>query len=195
MKDVKCFFLEPTNKYKISYRAYVSSDKCKCSNEYGYHNYSELIEYIEADEFPVTKPMEYDETKINKCSCGYEFKKGDTFQRFVERVYVDKDGKEYLHREFPVGAMFYSDWLNDIFPGPDGRCLTVITPGGEWNIDGRASNCTMPEDKIHRCWVRHGTPPNITVDKNGNTCRAGAGSIAQKNYHGFLRNGFLTNCP
>lgn len=27
--------------------------------------------------------------------------------------------------------------------------------------------------------------------KDGNTCGAGAGSIAQKRYHGFLRNGYL----
>lgn len=29
----------------------------------------------------------------------------------------------------------------------------------------------------NHCWVRHGEPPNVTVDKNG---------------HGFLRNGELT---
>lgn len=63
-------------------------------------------------------------------------------------------------------------------------------------IDGRASNCTMPDDNVHKCWVRHGRPEDGTlhVDKNGNTCAAGAGSIATPNFHGFLHNGDLSAC-
>lgn len=37
-----------------------------------------------------------------------------------------------------------------------------------------------------------GNPPIITVNKNGLTCKAGAGSIYHKSgsgWHGFLRNG------
>lgn len=33
----------------------------------------------------------------------------------------------------------------------------------------------------------------ITVDKNGTTCAAGAGSISAGPYHGFLRNGQLVD--
>jgi hypothetical protein len=61
-------------------------------------------------------------------------------------------------------------------------------------IDSRASNCTLPNDREHKCWIRHGTPPDLTVDKNGKTCAAGAGSIQLGNYHGFLRNGHLEEC-
>lgn len=101
--------------------------------------------------------------------------------------------------EFPVGAM----WVCDPEPddntyyraGPDGKTLFVKTPGGDWNIDSRASNCGSPEDNEHRCWCRHGIPPIITVDKIGNTCVADAGSIAIADYHGFLINGRLTSCP
>jgi hypothetical protein len=74
----------------------------------------------------------------------------------------------------------------------DGPALWVMTPGGSWCVDSRASNCTQPYDYAHRCWIRHGEPPSITVDKNGLTCQAGAGSIAVGSYHGFLRNGQLT---
>lgn len=74
----------------------------------------------------------------------------------------------------------------------DGPHLCVQTPGGSWNIDSRASNCTLPYDYNHRCWIRHGEPPQITVDKSGVTCSAGAGSIACGSYHGFLQNGALT---
>lgn len=93
------------------------------------------------------------------------------------------------------GAMWYADWMLEVddnwnYAGPDGHCLVVRCPNGsDWMIDGRASNCTLPNDKNHKCWVRHGTPPNITVDKNGLTCSAGAGSIMAGDYHGFLRNG------
>lgn len=84
------------------------------------------------------------------------------------------------------GCVFHSE-------GCDGRHLFVITPDGQdWDIDGRASNCTRPDDDVHRCWVRHGEAPGITVDKRGNTCAAGAGSIAMPGYHGFLRNGAFT---
>lgn len=75
----------------------------------------------------------------------------------------------------------------------DGRWLVVRLPNGhDWSIDSRCRNCTLPNDDTHRCWVRHGEPPTITVDKNGRTCSAGAGSIQSGNYHGFLRNGELT---
>lgn len=73
----------------------------------------------------------------------------------------------------------------------DSPTLHVITPGGLWNIDSRASNCTMPYDYDHRCWVRHGQPPMITVDKQGVTCTAGGGSIQCGDFHGFLRDGEL----
>lgn len=76
--------------------------------------------------------------------------------------------------------------------GADEKSLMVVTPDGwTWNIDGPASNCTMPDDREHRCWVRHGEAPEITVDKDGLTCGAGAGSIQTPKWHGFLRNGYL----
>lgn len=73
----------------------------------------------------------------------------------------------------------------------NGKALWVQTPGGSWCIDSRASNCGSPYDYEHRCWVRHGDVPVITVDKIGRTCSAGAGSILCGKYHGFLRNGRL----
>lgn len=96
--------------------------------------------------------------------------------------------------------------------------------GYDWMVDSRAKNCTSPclhcgvqykdhqsncgnqnpydpqqqhyEDSHpeHKCWVRHGTPPDLHVDKNGVTCEAGAGSIAVPGYHGFLHHGKLTDC-
>ncbi len=72
----------------------------------------------------------------------------------------------------------------------DGQHLIAVLPNGRhWDIDSRASNCTLPNDRLHRCWRRHGTPPMVHVDKDGLTCAAGAGSIAVEDYHGFLHYG------
>lgn len=106
-------------------------------------------------------------------------------------------GEEFTGRNLPVGAMYYVSAKNQQYyrPGPDGRTLFVVTPGGTWTPDSRASNCGRPEDDTHYCWVRHGVAPMITVDKKGDTCIAGAGSIMIGGYHGFLTKGKLTNCP
>lgn len=77
--------------------------------------------------------------------------------------------------------------------GADGLAIAVILPTRHsWYIDSRASNCTMPDDKVHKCWIRHGTVgERLTVDKRGLTCKAGAGSIQVPGYHGFLEDGRL----
>lgn len=128
------------------------------------------------------------------CTCGYQFKETDEWQHFHDRIYSD-GSRSWPKRQLPVGAMFFADWYpkNMFWDDKEDEHLFVITPGGEWNIDARASNCTLPNDRRHRCWVRHGIPPEIHVDKNGSTCSAGAGSIQQTSYHGFLQNGFLTS--
>jgi hypothetical protein len=90
------------------------------------------------------------------------------------------------------GKCFYG-WTNC-----DGKHLMVVLPNGHgWDVNSRASNCTMKDDGAHRCWVRHGDPDKgepVHVDKAGNTCAAGAGSIAVPGYHGFLHNGELSSC-
>ena len=88
------------------------------------------------------------------------------------------------------GKHFCPFWKNCNSPH-----LVIVLPDGScWDIDSRAWNCTMKDDKTHRCWVRHGDIPNVTVDKNGHTCQAGAGSIQMHDWHGFLRNGVLVEC-
>jgi hypothetical protein len=100
------------------------------------------------------------------------------------------DAQKWLHANLPPGALWFAPWKKRF--GFDGKALYCRLPGGhDWFIDGRCSNCTLPNDTQHRCWVRHGEPPYITVDKNGNTCSAGAGSIIVPNWHGFLRQGYL----
>lgn len=117
-------------------------------------------------------------------------------------------GERVESRSLPFGACFdanrdpHTNERRSRYPaGADGCSIVCITPrttppnptdAGYWYIDSRASNCTMKDDKEHRCWVRHGTVGEaLHVDKNGKTCAAGAGSIQNANWHGFLHNGVL----
>lgn len=115
----------------------------------------------------------------------------------VRSVYAGAPGGKLIPtEESGPGAMWHAEYLEDYpeYRGPDGICLWVRLPNMHiWMVDSRASNCDMREDKVHKCWVRHGDPrqANLTVDKNGVTCHAGAGSILAGDYHGFLRNGML----
>lgn len=109
-------------------------------------------------------------------------------------------GKHSLPGGLPVGAIV--DWTHQggyrrERTGPDGRYLVCIVPASYrhfWHMDDRASNCGSRDDDEHRCWVRHGEPPDLTVDKEGLTCTAGAGSIVTDTWHGFLRGGYLVDC-
>lgn len=108
------------------------------------------------------------------------------------------DTGEELRGSLPAGALYVAGREDD-YPnmcGSDGLSIVCILPTGDhWFIDGRASNCTMREDTAHRCWVRHGTlGGTVHVDKTGNTCAAGAGSIAVDGFHGFLHDGELRSC-
>jgi hypothetical protein len=103
------------------------------------------------------------------------------------------------------GDMFWSEWLPHDgqtcsfyrWTNCDGRHLNVVLPNGHtWDVDARASNCDLPGDTEHRCWVRSGNPEEepVTVGKSGRTCGAGAGSILAGDYHGFLTDGELRSC-
>lgn len=116
-------------------------------------------------------------------------------------------GEEVEAGNLPIGALYKIErsvdaGRNDWPPaGTDGLSIACVCIGNSgpdsrhhWYIDYRASNCTMPNDKEHRCWVRKGTfGEKLTVGKDGKTCGAGAGSFfmdAQR-WHGFLIDGVL----
>jgi hypothetical protein len=207
----KCFYIKTLDIGKVSLRRYASSDQKKCPNHWLHdaqvHIFDEALTFDENGSYngtPKSGPVPHEDPRWPiKCDhCDYLFEAGDNWQTRIERYYVDDQGVKYtLHEDLPIGAMYDAYWLRDRgydeWTGPDGLCLHVKTPGGIWNIDSRASNCTMKDDNAHRCWVRHGSPLNpgeiIHVDKNGLTCQAGAGSIVCGNYHGFLHNGYLTD--
>ncbi len=138
-------------------------------------------------------PSDYhDEMWPKLCEdCGQPAPADATKQVFNKRLYNTASG-------FPeLGNLWYAHWmpLNWEWDNKTDYNLMAMTPDGwEWNIDSRAANCALKEDRLHRCWCRHGDPEtgDIHVDKNGLTCQAGGGSIQTKGYHGFLHNGFFT---
>jgi hypothetical protein len=146
---------------------------------------------IKCDQCGELIPHNFELLKKDGC---FDSKDTVHYQVHHERLYNNPSGKPepgdmYYETGFhSKTGTCYKGWSNC-----DGKHLIAILPNGhEWDIDGRASNCTMPEDKIHRCWCRHGEVPEITVDKNGFSCAAGAGSILAGDYHGFLQNGNFT---
>ena len=105
----------------------------------------------------------------------------------------------------PPGGVYRADWYEEgsNYCGTDGRAYIVVVPENQdgsgrwpWHVDGPASNCDRKDDHIHKCWCRHGEAPNFTVNKVGNTCNAGAGSILVhgNGFHGFLRDGYIVDC-
>lgn len=214
--SVQTFWLERTDQVGVGLRRY-SHGQGGNDCEHGYHSalvYTGLEEaiYCEADEhgyrhLNVRPKAPYDDPRWPEtCErCDYLFAPDDEWQDWQEQVYRRADNGELrvLHQNASavtigvptaeVGACWNAWWM-PYTKGPDGMTLMVRCPDGhDWMVDSRASNCGSPDDDEHRCWVRHGDPKEcqVTVDKNGNTCSAGAGSIQTPNWHGFLRNGVL----
>lgn len=189
--STKCFLLTPTDRIRRSLRVY-SERVCTVRSE------QICVARVILDDVPKGLVGSIEDFKDDPrwpaaCeNCKAEFPEDSTQQLFTQTIYVDENDQKFTLNEAPAGAMWYADWLNNWHAGPDGRCLMVRTPGGDWCIDSRANNCGLPDDNVHRCWIRHGVPPKITVDKNGLTCNAGQGSIQSGDYHGFLQDGYLT---
>jgi hypothetical protein len=194
--SVKCFLLEDAGKLRRYLRRYHHDCSAPWSPLGGMVLLDE-VPYPPRTAITLDEPwglVSRDDPRWPRvCECGREFVDSDQWQIFPDSIYRRVDtGEEHSLRDAPPGAMWDAWWYGSS-KGADGRSMVVVCPGGhEWLIDGRASNCTMKDDWEHRCWVRHGEPPNLTVDKNGPTCAAGAGSIQTKNWHGFLRNGELS---
>lgn len=211
--SVACYWLELTGTVQVGLRRYQDHEApCTRPGRWRYHSALAVLgtapvvwsdarpdaarwfkgpdgRYGSAD---FTWPPHDDPRWPQACECGVPFDPGDPWQDWLESLYRRAGTSEVMTlRDAPDGAMWDAYWYGR--GGPDGRSLMVRTPGGhDWFIDGRASNCGLPDDTEHRCWVRHGEPPRITVGKDGLTCPAGGGSIQAGDYHGFLRDGVFT---
>jgi hypothetical protein len=206
IQSIKCFLLEPTNRHTRFLRRMApwvtgAEHHCRClvpldtvTDHAGAVNPSCPDDDIGKYAWPTAcdtrgQPMPGD--------ASYEF--------FLQKVWRRADtGEEMSTEGAPAGAIYRAPWLEDSVRhrGPDGKSYICIIPSKpdwsgrhSWMMDGAASNCDMPDDPVHKCWCRHGEAPVFTVDKVGNTCRAGAGSILSPGgWHGFLRDGVLVYC-
>lgn len=206
-----CYLLAPSDDARRWLRRYVRAEHDGWTCEGGWHEAR-----VEIEGAPVQlsergtygdaalEPFLEDPRWPSTCDgCAYEFVDDDHRQVSVSRLYrvaaavpgaALAVGEATTLRDAPPGAMWFAPWMGERWTGFDGRALVVKLPNSsEWHVDSEASNCTRKGDRDHRCWLRHGEPPFVTVDKSGaQTCNAGAGSILAGDYHGFLRNGILT---
>lgn len=200
MPNVSCFLLQPSTRARAYARRYSAGDQ-PCPSDRSYHDASRFVGECDAGEqssmvVGEAAAVRSGLTFPTKCDgCTYVFDDQDPRQRFVAQLWTGPFDLELELRQAPAGAMWFAPWMADYARGPDGRTLVVRLPGGrDWVVDSRASNCTRKDDAAHRCWVRVGEPPNVTVGKGTDpaaTCSAGGGSIQVPGWHGFLRAGVL----
>ena len=151
----KTFFLEPTGKVRASL-TWRSDRWCPLLANLG--NCYARVALGPLDEHPDLPPDD-DWRSPASCECGYQFTSDDRRSVASSPIYSRVDtGQEMTLADAPIGALWDAHWFEGSAhhrPGPDGIHLVCRTPGGTWDIDGRAHNCTRPDDDTHRCWLRH----------------------------------------
>lgn len=204
--EVKLFWLEPSNKAERYMRRYAGAREGTplCPGVRKYHNARVGLGvgtavFAEDRRTIASLPdlPKADKRWPTKCDdCDYVFTADDHYQHGQNLLYKRSDTRMLVAIEdAPVGAMWDAWWYSDSHKAPDGICLVMKTPGGEWIVDGQASNCKARDVK-HQCWPRTGDPKNpqgsppLNVAGNGG-CKVGAGSIKMEKYHGFLNKGYL----
>ncbi len=192
-KVIQCFWCTPLELAEESLRRYRGSGKCP--GQYGYHNASVLIGEVPypASDYNGQGGPNFDRADPRwpeKCDyCDYVFEEKDEWQHNLERIYCEATldgqlvpgGRRFGLRNAPWGAMWDARWHWE--KGPDGRCIYVQTPCGEWCIDSRCN-------KSHKPWQRSGTPPRITARPSILI----GGSTPERQYHGWLTEGVLKEC-
>lgn len=179
---VTCFMIEPTGRSKRYWRRYGSTQASKCEHGvYPFHNAmvdaGECSDTEPSISIPSDSPFKHAGAWPTHCACGYMFLDSDEWQIAVDSIYRAADGREFLLKNVPPGAMWRATWYEQIksWVGPDGKSYVVRLPDGtDWPVDGPSS------DGGH--WTREGAPPALTVRP----------SILTPKYHGWLTGGMLT---
>ncbi len=218
MTKIQCFWIEPIAKAKESFRRYagaryvynedgsyklddrgrlqIDPNWAKCPGRRSYHN-------AETPLGVVPWPFEHggsgllpsDEERFDprwptKCeSCPYVFCGDDDWQHNFQQLYERSDTHELMAlNDAPVGAMWDASWMGEPFRGPDGICLVVRTPGGDWTVDGNARGGGK--------WTRTGAPPTVTARPSIliDPTRNDDGKELDPGYHGWLTDGYLVEC-
>ena len=192
MSKIRCFFLEPSDQVEQSLRRFVFSSREKCPLPWGYLNAATLIGRchkaettdVHGDVWPHADPR-----WPKACGCGYVFTDADEWQYNPTSLYRRLDTDELVTlADAPVGAMWNAYWFRGMVgyqEGPDGLLLCVKTPGGDWLVDGPASDGDQSKPAWTRTGVARAAAPTLTVRPS---------IVAGKGYHGFLTDGWLVPC-
>jgi hypothetical protein len=187
VNPIRCFLLEPTDQAEVSFRRYSHA---RCPGPHGHHNASNVVG---CDPYPIdnglegdgltTRSIDFGPDWPTRCSCGYAFLSCDQWQVNRLRLYRRADTRA-VHTLVgaPVGAMWFADWYGEQTRGPDGHCLVVKTPAGDWLVDGKSSSGGR--------WTRQGTAPLVTANPSIGFPDGKGGWL----FHAFLRNGVLEPC-
>lgn len=186
---IECFFLSPVDVAQESLRRYASKSDCT-GERTSYHNASIIIgiqpyptkddDGCSGDNFNHLDPR-----WPTHCVCGYAFVEGDRWQHNLNRMFARSDGgPQTTIMLAPAGAMWHADWMGDRFRGPDGHCLVVRTPAGDWTVDGTSSGDS-------KGWTRTGAPPKVTAKPSIGVYGPDGKTFA---YHGWLTDGVLIEC-
>lgn len=176
---IQCEFLQPTDQVRRYLRRYGGGNDCPTGGNKKYHNAKVHLDDIvkpTCDEVVSGDLWSHQDSRWpTHCSCGRAFEPKDEWQLNVEHLWLRENGELITREDAPIGSMWYADWYR--FCGPDGHCLVVKTPSGEWIVDAPASGKTTG-------WDRHGIPPNVTA-------KPSIWINKPDGYHGFLTDGYL----
>ncbi len=203
----KCFLIEPSPYCRLSLRRFTFSKEtvgdtsigfrtveksCPRGKDWGHDAFVVIANQVEAQNERSTLKGEFegDPRWPARCvSCAYVFEERDQWQVNYDQLWKGSpDGKLYVLRESPPGAMWHAHWLEDATPnrytGPDGKAWCLMMPGGvEWIVYGHSSIGEGKDRKEGPKWQVSGAPPNITAHP----------SIAiGKRYHGFVKGGVIS---
>jgi hypothetical protein len=190
---IKVRFIQLVGHRKVIYKYWGWRD----SNKGCYHRTKEHT-IIEA---PKEQKLEFEDSDWDQLSsieevcetCGTHPAIGEEINRTgsIYGLYNTASGRP------EPGDGYYADNMSEDFwwDNPIRPVIVLILPNGvEWFLNSRANNCSLPNDRTHRCWCITGSLEDGTLNsdgKNCHTCSAGAGSIQGGKYHGFLRHGYL----
>lgn len=204
------FWIERSGTFEetVSAHLFGTADRCPASPAGTQHCGASLVLKLhtyDGPDSPAFSPLEERMEAYKRLlvcdACGRPVTTEWSFGAGMSALWRRRDGAPTDLRkrpeDFGVGATWECPWLTVLFENtwddwPAGKApIEILTPGRGWMPESRASNCTMPNDKRHRCWVLHGEGLGLTANKAGVTCGAGAGSIQCGVWHGWLEGGFL----
>ena len=177
---IDCFFINPTTQIEVWLRRFVFS---KAEDNHSHEATVSIGPGTRIRDFSgyQVEDLSHEDPRwpIACQACGYLFQKSDAWQTMHYTLFERSDTRGLTTlKQAPVGAMWYAPWYRDLYTGPDGECLVVKTPGGEWVVDSPALNSGRP-------WTRTGVPPKVTASPS---------IVMGREYHGWLKNGQLIAC-